>query len=74
MANAHGLSPYDIEVFNAHYDDCQDIWIMCRHHDAEVSQNQMIDVFGRLPVHMRDFVRLTIALPVPKGGSRNAYT
>lgn len=69
-ANAHNLSPYDIEVFNVHYTDCSDAWIMCRHHKAEVSQDQMIDVFGRLPVHMRSWVRLSIALP----GARSAYT
>lgn len=69
-ANAHNLSPYDIEVFNVHYTDCSDAWVMCRHHKAEVSQAQMIDVFGRLPVHMRSWVRLSIALP----GARSAYT
>lgn len=69
-ANAHNLSPYDIEVFNVHYTDCSDAWVMCRHHKAQVSQDQMIDVFGRLPVHMRSWVRLSIALP----GARSAYT
>lgn len=33
---------------------------MCRHHEAEVSQDQMADIFGRLPVRMRDYVRLSI--------------
>lgn len=60
VANAHNLSPYDIEVFNVHYTDCNDAWIMCRHHKAEVSQDQMIEVFGRLPVKMRSWVRTTI--------------
>ncbi|KAJ2977475.1 hypothetical protein NQ176_g4347 [Zarea fungicola] len=72
VANAHKLNPYDIEVFNVQYTDCADIWIMCRHHEAEVSQDQMADIFGRLPVRMRDYVRLSIAFP--GRGSRSAYT
>ncbi|KAK5999218.1 Conidiation-specific protein 13 [Cladobotryum mycophilum] len=69
-ANAEKLNPYDVEVFNVHYDDCSQPWIMCRHHNAPMSQSQMIDLFGRMPVHMRQWVRTITAFP----GPRSAYT
>jgi hypothetical protein len=55
-----GFSPYDIQVFNVTYSDCGMPWVMCRHHSSEISQYQMVEMFGRLPVHMRQWVRLII--------------
>lgn len=52
--------PYDIEVFNVHYADCDMAWVMCRHHQADMSKEQMIDLFGRMPVRMRQWIRLVI--------------
>jgi hypothetical protein len=66
-ANSNGVSPYDIEVFNVHYTDCGNAWVFCRHHNAALSQIDMIDLFGRLPVHERQWVRHVMA--VPGGGS-----
>ncbi|KAI5782094.1 hypothetical protein DFH27DRAFT_283202 [Peziza echinospora] len=57
------LSPYDIEVFNIHYNDCKDVWIFCRHNAAQASQKDMIDIFGRMPVRTRQFVRHILAVP-----------
>lgn len=59
-AEGNNLNPYDMEVFSITYDDCGKAWTMCRHHDAQVSQIEMIDVFGRLPVRMRDYARHVI--------------
>ncbi|KAH9885521.1 hypothetical protein F4778DRAFT_505771 [Xylariomycetidae sp. FL2044] len=70
-AQRNGFSPYDMEVFNIHYTDCDSVWIMCRHHDSPMSQIQMIDIFGRMPVRMRQYVRHVIAFP---SDSRHAYT
>lgn len=46
---------------------CSVSWTFCRHHNASLSQIDMIDLFGRLPVHERQWVRHVIA--VPGGGS-----
>ena len=43
-AKNYGFSPFDIEVFNVHYSDCSEPWIMCRHKSAKPSQIDMIDV------------------------------
>ncbi|KFY07380.1 hypothetical protein V492_07192 [Pseudogymnoascus sp. VKM F-4246] len=61
------FSLYDFEVFNVQYEDCAEAWIFCRHTKAELSQSQLIDYFGRLPVHERQSVSYVIA--VPGGGS-----
>jgi hypothetical protein len=63
QATIHKLSPWDFTVFNVHYDDCGDAWIMCRHKDAEWSEWKMADHFGRLPMRMRQHVRHLLALP-----------
>ncbi|KLU89726.1 hypothetical protein MAPG_08695 [Magnaporthiopsis poae ATCC 64411] len=65
--------PYDIEVFNVHYADCDMAWVMCRrHHQADMSKEQMIDLFGRMPVRMRQWIRLVIAMPGTAGSRRAA--
>ncbi|KFY85029.1 hypothetical protein V500_08780 [Pseudogymnoascus sp. VKM F-4518 (FW-2643)] len=61
------FSWYDFEVFNVQYEDCEEAWIFCRHTKAELSQSQLIDYFGRLPVHERQSVSYVMA--VPGGGS-----
>jgi hypothetical protein len=30
---------------------------MCRHKDTHASEIDMIDIFGRMPVHTRSYVR-----------------
>lgn len=62
VAEAEGFSPYDIEVFNVHYTDCNDVWIMCRHHASPMSQIDMIDRFGRLPVRARSYIRHVLGI------------
>ncbi|KAF7563681.1 hypothetical protein G7046_g467 [Stylonectria norvegica] len=63
IANQHGLSLNDFTTFNVHYTDCSEPWIMCRHKNAGASELDMIDIFGRLPVHMRSYIRHLIATP-----------
>ncbi|KAH7106114.1 hypothetical protein BKA62DRAFT_688889 [Auriculariales sp. MPI-PUGE-AT-0066] len=66
-AHSNNVQPFDMEVFNVHYTDCSTAWVFCRHHNASLSQIDMIDLFGRLPVHERQWIRHVIA--VPGGGS-----
>ncbi|KAL9570481.1 hypothetical protein ACKAV7_005369 [Fusarium commune] len=44
--------------------------VMYRHHDAPLSINDMAENFGRLPVRMRNFVRVQFAVPQKGGGIR----
>ncbi|RDW72674.1 uncharacterized protein DSM5745_07846 [Aspergillus mulundensis] len=68
------LSPYDMEVYNVTYEDCDRPWVMCRHKEADLSLDQMIDNFGRLPVRMRNLVRTQLAFPGRGNGTLLAYT
>ena len=40
-----------------------DPWILCRHKDSPDPIQNMIDLFGRVPVHARQWVRHIINLP-----------
>ncbi|OAR01581.1 hypothetical protein LLEC1_00869 [Akanthomyces lecanii] len=68
LAKSNNLSPFDITPFNIHYEDCPDSWVFCRHKDSPLSETDMMDLFGRMPVKMRSYIRHIIALP----GSRSA--
>lgn len=68
LAEGGGFSALDVSTFNIYYDDCEEPWIFCRHKDSPLSEKQMIDFFGSLPVRMRVYNRHIIALP----GSRSA--
>ncbi|KAH8810874.1 hypothetical protein F5884DRAFT_261915 [Xylogone sp. PMI_703] len=57
------FSPYDMEIYNVHYDDCGSAWVICRHHNAQMSVIDIIDVFGRVPVQDRDWTQHVVALP-----------
>ncbi|KAA8649363.1 uncharacterized protein ATNIH1004_005264 [Aspergillus tanneri] len=57
------LNPSDFEVYNVHYDDCGDAWVLCRHKDSPVDLVTTVDIFGRLPVRMRDWVRHVMTVP-----------
>lgn len=56
-ADEFGYQAYDMEVFNVKYTDCGDVWIMCRHKDTQITREDMIDTFGRMPVQARQYVR-----------------
>lgn len=50
-AEQRGLSASDMEVFNVHYSDCGEPWIMCRHKDVtSPTKEEMIDVCS--PLHV----------------------
>ncbi|KAH7321847.1 hypothetical protein BKA65DRAFT_407849, partial [Rhexocercosporidium sp. MPI-PUGE-AT-0058] len=44
-------------------------WSFCRHRNAPISQASMIDLFGRMPVHERQWIQHVIAIP----GANSAY-
>ncbi|KAI9159155.1 Lipase-like protein [Paramyrothecium foliicola] len=73
FAQRHGYNPADFEIFNVRYTDCDVAWIMCRHRASTKSQIDMIDIFGRLPLGMREFVRHVAVVPNIGTGAA-AYT
>ncbi|KAL9599104.1 MAG: hypothetical protein Q9219_004062 [cf. Caloplaca sp. 3 TL-2023] len=67
-----GFNPADITTYNIHYDDCNMAWVVCFHRDSPSSLDDMIDLFGRVPVGARQFVRHVIALPDTFGHAFNS--
>ncbi|KAL7917761.1 hypothetical protein ACQKWADRAFT_305971 [Trichoderma austrokoningii] len=63
LVEAAKLSPFDVIPFNIHYTDCSQTWTFCRHKDSPLSQIDIIDLFGRIPVRMRDFIRHFVFIP-----------
>ncbi|KAL1959273.1 hypothetical protein VTO42DRAFT_2460 [Malbranchea cinnamomea] len=49
----------NIEVYSVSYSDCpdQDPWVVCRCSDAQLSVDEMVTKFGRLPPGLRSYVR-----------------
>ncbi|KAI1460157.1 hypothetical protein F4805DRAFT_17353 [Annulohypoxylon moriforme] len=54
----HG--PDEFEVFEVYYEDCHVPWVMCRLKDAQVNATTMADVFGRMPLGMREYIKNVI--------------
>ncbi|RFU73335.1 hypothetical protein TARUN_8917 [Trichoderma arundinaceum] len=71
LAQGAGLSPNDIIPFNIHYADCAQTWTFCRHKNSPLSEVNIIDLFGRLPVRMRQFVRHLVFIPGNKSAGSN---
>ncbi|KAH0548026.1 hypothetical protein GP486_008232, partial [Trichoglossum hirsutum] len=71
IVEGNTLKATDVEVFNVHYSDCSEPWIMCHHKDSPVSKIDMIDLFGRMPVRMRSFVRHLVAMPGGQSAGSN---
>lgn len=56
FAKRTGVAPKDMEVYNVTYADCPDPWFVCLHKDLE-GHLGLIQSFGRLPIHMRSWVK-----------------
>jgi hypothetical protein len=63
LVQGAGFSPTDVIPFNIHYTDCSQTWTFCRHKDSPLSQTDIIDLFGRIPVRMRDYIRHYVFVP-----------
>jgi hypothetical protein len=57
FAEGEGLNVTDVLVFDVKYKDCDDTWTFCRHKDAQSTELDMVNEFGRMPVSMRSYVR-----------------
>ncbi|KAL9611180.1 MAG: hypothetical protein Q9167_004165 [Letrouitia subvulpina] len=65
------FNPASIRIWNVHYDDCSAPWIICYHKNSNGSLDDLIDRFGRLPVHTRQYVRHVVSLPAAGGSAYN---
>ncbi|OAA40087.1 hypothetical protein BBO_06145 [Beauveria brongniartii RCEF 3172] len=69
LAQSAGFSPLDVDAFSIRFDDCKpQPWVFCRHQDSPLSKKEITELFARLPVRMRQYIRHIIALP----GQRSA--
>ncbi|KAL6857289.1 hypothetical protein J3F83DRAFT_751098 [Trichoderma novae-zelandiae] len=71
LVEGAGFSASDVIPFNIHYDDCAQTWTFCRHKDSPLSEVNILDIFGRLPVRMRSFVRHLVFIPGNKSAGSN---
>ncbi|KAF2640159.1 hypothetical protein P280DRAFT_28484 [Massarina eburnea CBS 473.64] len=69
-----GFPIENIEMFNVTYEDCDEPWVMCRHKDIKVQQNDIALRFAFIPVGMRQYIRHIIIVPTsPTSDSDAAY-
>ncbi|KAL8686994.1 MAG: hypothetical protein Q9218_006712 [Villophora microphyllina] len=71
IAEKHNFNPADVSTYYIYYDDCKDPWMLCYHKDSSARIDTLIDMFGRLPVHTRQWVRHVVSLP---SKSSSAYS
>ncbi|KAI4270971.1 MAG: hypothetical protein LQ337_006347 [Flavoplaca oasis] len=63
IANDEKRNPADFQIWKVKYNDCPEPWIMCYHRNSPSPLDALINTFGRLPVHTRDFVRHVVSIP-----------
>ncbi|KAL8699058.1 MAG: hypothetical protein Q9224_001581 [Gallowayella concinna] len=71
IAQREGFKPADIQSWNIKYNDCSVAWIFCYHKSSNGPLNDLVDRFGRLPVHTRQFSRHIVSLPATSGHAYN---
>ncbi|ORY61401.1 uncharacterized protein BCR38DRAFT_348108, partial [Pseudomassariella vexata] len=54
---------FEIDVYNVTYTDCDNPWILCRHKKSTTSKDHMINIFGSMPLGMREYARHILAMP-----------
>ncbi|KAL8752532.1 MAG: hypothetical protein Q9199_005677 [Rusavskia elegans] len=72
IAQNEGHNPADIQSWNVKYSDCSAVWVFCYHKNSNGPLNDLIDRFGRLPVHTRQFSRHVMSLPSANGYAYNS--
>ncbi|KAL8903918.1 MAG: hypothetical protein Q9171_007233 [Xanthocarpia ochracea] len=67
----NGFNPADIKTYNIKYDDCGTAWVVCVHKDSLMSIESLADIFGRVPVASRSFIRHVLTIPADHGSAAN---
>lgn len=71
-AESAGQSAQDITTYDVQYDDCNTAWVMCYHKNSGRSFDEIVALFGRIPVRARSFVRHVLTLPDTAAHAYNA--
>ncbi|KAK8069826.1 hypothetical protein PG994_006442 [Apiospora phragmitis] len=67
-AEQENLNPWEMEVYSVKYDDCDEPWTICRHFSDPSSIAEMVKVFGKIPIGIREYVSTLVTLPNPGAG------
>ncbi|KAM7203809.1 hypothetical protein V8F20_003815 [Naviculisporaceae sp. PSN 640] len=73
-AENHHMSGSDMVVFSVLYEDCDKPWIFCRHRQSQNSERDMAEVFGRMPVKIRNYLRHALPGEQSAAGSSGGDT
>ena len=73
LAERDNLNAWDIEAFSVKYADCSGAWDFCRYRNSTQSREALAELFARIPVRARQWVRLFIILPSPGSCSGFAW-
>ncbi|KAL8849702.1 MAG: hypothetical protein Q9221_005312 [Calogaya cf. arnoldii] len=66
-----GFNPADIRTYDIHYDDCETAWVVCVHKDSKMSIDTLADLWGRVPVGSRSYIRHVLSIPNEVGIATN---
>ncbi|RGP81047.1 hypothetical protein FLONG3_836 [Fusarium longipes] len=73
-AQQANLSTYDMDVYDATYEDCARPWAICHHHEALMPVEVVAANFGRVPVGLRNYIRTQFVGPMFKDNAIGACT
>ncbi|EKJ68905.1 hypothetical protein FPSE_10931 [Fusarium pseudograminearum CS3096] len=74
LAAQENLDPYNMTVYNVLYEDCPQPWVICHHHLSQNRIESIADNFGRVPIGLRNFIRIQFAAPPLNGTLMGACT
>ncbi|KAI5791787.1 hypothetical protein DFH27DRAFT_199773 [Peziza echinospora] len=64
----------DMKAFKVTYDDCSEPWIFCHCQKAEVDLDHTIDIFSRVPVKARSYVKNVMLWPANQKAAAYAWS
>ncbi|KAI4250142.1 MAG: hypothetical protein L6R40_000314 [Gallowayella cf. fulva] len=70
-SSSNGFNPEDISTYNIKYDDCNMAWVVCVHKKSIMSIDTLADLFGRVPVRSRSYIRHVLSIPDAYGNAYN---
>ncbi|KAL8806657.1 MAG: hypothetical protein Q9182_001185 [Xanthomendoza sp. 2 TL-2023] len=66
-----GLNPADISTYNVKYGDCGMAWVLCVHKNSRIRIEKLADIFGKVPVGARSYIRHVLSVPDQFGNAWN---
>ncbi|CAJ2505106.1 Uu.00g125000.m01.CDS01 [Anthostomella pinea] len=59
----YGFNGDDMEAFDVQLEDCSEKWTFCRHQQASIQKHKIIELFSKLPLGMRNYVKHLVIIP-----------